>query len=326
MDHLFVSIQTFHSKDLTRFLKPDFYDYIVIDEFHHAAASSYQNLLTYFTPKILLGLTATPERMDGKDIREYFDGRTASELRLFDAINRKLLSPFQYFGISDNVDLSHVRWGRGGYDLSELDKVYTKNDQRASLVIQALKKYMNSIEEAVGLGFCVSVAHACYMAEYFSKHHIPSIALSSQSSLEERNSAKYRLVNGEMKFIFIVDLYNEGVDIPEVNTILFLRPTESLTVFLQQLGRGLRLHDGKECLTVFDFIGQAHKKYRFEPKLRGLMGRTGNHLQKEVENGFPNISKGCFIQLEKIAQERILENYEGSPSYQKKSGKSDCFI
>ncbi|MEX2104347.1 MAG: DUF3427 domain-containing protein, partial [Bacilli bacterium] len=308
IDHLFISIQTLNSKDLTQFTTKDYYDYIIVDEFHHASAPTYQKLLSYYTPKILLGLTATPERMDGQDILAYFDGRIASEIRLFEAVNRKLLSPFQYFGISDSVDLSHVKWSRGGYDSSQLDKVYTKNDQRAGLIIKSLHKYLNSIDETVGLGFCVSVNHARYMSDFFNNQGIPSISLDGSSKPEERNTAKQRLVKGEIKFVFVVDLYNEGVDIPEINTILFLRPTESLTVFLQQLGRGLRIIEGKECLTVLDFIGQAHKKYNYESKFRALIGNTKHGLHDEVLNGFPNIPKGCFLQLEKIAQKHILEN------------------
>lgn len=308
LEHLFISIQTFNSKDLTQMLPADYYDYIIVDEFHRAPAPTYQELFTHFRPKILLGLTATPERMDGKEILDYFAGRIAAEIRLPDAINRKLLSPFQYFGVSDSVDLSHVKWSRGGYDISQLDKVYTKNDQRADLIIQALHKYLNSINEAIGLGFCVSVAHAKYMADFFNKRGIPAISLDGNSSPQERNSAKERLVRGEITFIFVVDLYNEGVDIPKVNTILFLRPTESLTVFLQQLGRGLRLAENKECLTVLDFIGQAHNKYSFESKFRAMLGETKHSVKREIENGFPNIPKGCYIQLEKVAQRHILDN------------------
>ncbi|MCY6369409.1 DUF3427 domain-containing protein [Clostridium ganghwense] len=308
IEYLFVSIQTFNSKNLYEFTSDDYYDYIIIDEFHHAAAPTYQKLLEYYKPKILLGLTATPERMDCKDVLKYFDGRTAAEIRLSEAINRKLLSPFQYFGVSDNVDLSHLKWSRGGYEVSQLENVYTKNDQRAELIADALKRYVNNIEEVIGVGFCVGVKHAEYMASFFTKIGIPSISLDGSSKDEVRNSAKQRLIKGEIKFIFVVDIYNEGVDIPEINTILFLRPTESVTIFLQQLGRGLRLSEGKECLTVLDFIGQAHKKYNYENKLRALIGKTHNAVAKEVENGFPNMPKGCFLQLEKVAKEYILDN------------------
>ena len=244
IDHLFLSIQTFNSQDFTSKTAPDFYDYIVVDEFHHAAAPTYQKLLQHYRPKILLGLTATPERMDGKSILPYFGDRIAAEIRLPEAIDRKLLCPFQYFGVTDTVDLDSLRWTQGGYDKSELERVYAFSGavarRRAELVAASVMKYVTDIDEVKGLGFCVSVEHANFMAEQFNRRGIPSISLTGKSSDEERNAAKHRLVSGEVRFIFVVDIYNEGVDIPEVNTVLFLRPTESLTVFLQQLGRGLR--------------------------------------------------------------------------------------
>ena len=307
-DQLFMSIQSWNSKKMMQNTTEDFYDYIVVDEFHHATAPSYRALLEYYEPEILLGLTATPERMDKEDVLGYFDGRIASEMRLTEAIDRKLLSPFHYFCVTDIVDLTQVKWSRRGYDIDELTNIYTANDRRSDLVIQSIKKYVTSLEEVKGLGFCVSVDHAIYMANYFNQKSIPSISLHGNSSDEERDNAKKRLVSGEVKFIFVVDLYNEGVDIPEVNTILFLRPTESLTVFLQQLGRGLRLADDKECLTVLDFIGQAHKDYPFEEKFRALVGNTKHSISHYVENGFSHLPKGSIIQMEKLAKDYILRN------------------
>ncbi|WP_342575201.1 DUF3427 domain-containing protein [Paenibacillus sp. FSL M8-0142] len=308
IDHLFISIQSFNNLKLTEKTTRDFYDYIIVDEFHHAAAPSYQKLLAYYQPQILLGLTATPERMDGKDILHYFNDTIAAEIRLTDAIDRKLLCPFHYFGVTDSVDLSQVKWSRRGYDLNELQNLYSHNKIRASQVINSLNKYVTDLDEVKGLGFCVSVAHALYMAKVFNESGIAAIALHGKSSNDERNSAKRRLVSGEIKVIFVVDLYNEGVDIPEINTVLFLRPTESLTVFIQQLGRGLRLAKGKECLTVLDFIGQAHKEYNFQEKFRALLGKTKHSIQQYVENGFSSLPRGSFIQLEKQAQEYILRN------------------
>ncbi|MCF8010750.1 MAG: DUF3427 domain-containing protein [Clostridiales bacterium] len=308
IDHLFISIQTFNSRELYSHTSPDYYDYIIVDEFHHAAASSYQKLLSYYQPKILLGLTATPERMDGKSVLEYFGNRIAAEIRLPEAIDRKLLCPFQYFGVTDTVDLDNLCWSRGGYDRGELSNVYTGNETRVKHVITSLDRYVTDINEVKGLGFCVSIEHAEYMAKSFNHFGIPAMALSARSGKEERNNAKMLLVRGEIKFIFVVDLYNEGVDVPEVNTILFLRPTESLTVFLQQLGRGLRLHDDKDCLTVLDFIGQANRKYNFEEKFKALLIKTARGIQREMAEGFTGLPKGCFVQLEKKAQEYILNN------------------
>ncbi|WP_409966900.1 DUF3427 domain-containing protein [Bengtsoniella intestinalis] len=312
IDHVFMSIQTLNSQDFTEKTATDFYDYIVVDEFHHAAARTYQKLLQYYQPKVLLGLTATPERMDGQNILDYFNGRIAAEIRLPEAIDRKLLCPFQYFGVTDDVDLSEVKWGAGGYDKAQLSNVYTLSgavaSRRADSVITALDRYVTDMNDVKGLGFCVSIAHAQFMSEHFNSRGIPSIHLTGDSPDEVRNSAKAQLVSGDIRFIFVVDLYNEGVDIPEINTVLFLRPTESLTVFLQQLGRGLRLADGKECLTVLDFIGQAHAKYNFESKFSAMLTPSNRSVQKEIQDGFLTLPKGCYIQLEKVAQSYILAN------------------
>ena len=308
IEHLFISIQSFNSAHLNQWTTTDYYDYIVIDEFHHAAANSYQELLAYYQPGILLGLTATPDRMDGKDILKYFDGRTASKMLLGEAIDRNLLSTFQYFGITDEIDYRKCKWTRGRYDTSELEKIYTADIKRCALVLNSVQKYVADMNDVKGLGFCVSVAHADFMATYFNSHGVPAISLSAKSMDDIRDDAKQDLISGKIKFIFVVDLYNEGVDIPQVNTILFLRPTESATVFLQQLGRGLRLSPGKDCLTVLDFIGQANKKYNFAMKFEAMAGKGRKSLQKQIEEGFSNLPRGCYIQLEKYAKEYVLEN------------------
>lgn len=308
IDHLFISIQSFNSRKLYEKTTKDYYDFIIVDEFHHAAANSYQKLLNYYEPKILLGLTATPERMDGKDIFTYFDNRIAAEIRLTEALNQKLLSPFQYFCVTDSIDLSQVKWRGKGYDLKELENVYTSDRIRAMQVLKSVYKYVADINDVKGLGFCVGVEHAKFMAHVFNNENVPSIALHGNSDTETRESAKAKLESGEIKFVFVADLYNEGVDIPVVNTTLFLRPTESMTVYLQQLGRGLRLAEGKECLTVLDFIGQAHRNYSFEEKFRALIGKTKYSIKHYVENGFADLPRGSFIQLESQAKEYILRN------------------
>ena len=316
IDNLFISIQTFNSQSFTEKTTPEFYDYIIVDEFHHAAAPTYQKLLTYYNPRIMLGLTATPERMDGKNILPYFNNRIASEIRLPEAIDRKLLCPFQYFGVTDTVDLDKLKWAAGGYDKGELSRIYTLSgmmaNRRADLVVSSLLKYVTDIDDVKGLGFCVSIEHAEFMSNYFNEHSIPSMFLTGHSPDEERKEAKARLVKGDVRFIFVVDIYNEGVDIPEVNTVLFLRPTESLTVFLQQLGRGLRLSEDKECLTVLDFIGQANKKYNFEDKFAALLSNTTRSVTREIKDGFVSLPKGCYIQLEKKAARYILDNIRAS--------------
>ena len=316
IDNLFISIQTFNSQTFTEKTTPEFYDYIIVDEFHHAAAPTYQKLLSYYKPQILLGLTATPERMDGKSILPYFNNRIAAEIRLPEAIDRKLLCPFQYFGVTDTIDLDNLKWAAGGYDKGELSRIYTLSgmlaNRRADLVVSSLLKYVTDIDDVKGLGFCVTIEHAEFMSNYFNERGIPSMFLTGHSPDEERKEAKARLVKGEVRFIFVVDIYNEGVDIPEVNTVLFLRPTESLTVFLQQLGRGLRLSEDKECLTVLDFIGQANKKYNFEDKFASLLSNATRGVTREIKDGFVSLPKGCYIQLEKKAARYILDNIRAS--------------
>lgn len=306
--HVFASVQTLNNNSKYFNFNNDYFDYIVLDETHHGTADSYDKIIKYFSPDILIGLTATPERMDGQDILQYFNNRIAYEIRLHEAIDRNLLCPFHYFGVTDSVDLDAVKWSRGKYELSELSNLYTGNDLRADLIIRAIDKYIDDIHTTKGIGFCVSKDHAKYMAMYFNRKNIPAESLDSDSLIEDRNNIQGRLKKGDIKFIFVVDLYNEGVDIPEVNTVLFLRPTESSTVFIQQLGRGLRISEDKGVLTVLDFVGQANREFNFRTKLRSLVGKTNNPLEDEIKNEFPTLPKGCFIQLERKAKEYILNN------------------
>ncbi len=310
--HLFASIQTLVTKKKYLEFAPDYFDYIVLDESHHVAATTYLKILEYFTPEILLGLTATPDRMDGKSILRYFNNRIVSEIGLTDAINRKLLCPFHYFAISDPVDLKHLKWSRGGYEISELERVYTKSKQRVQVILEAMGRYLLDMKNFKALGFCVSIAHADFMANAFNKAGIPALALHAGTLPEEREKAKISLEKGEINCIFTVDLFNEGVDIPAIDTVLFLRPTESLTVFVQQLGRGLRLSEGKEVLTALDFVGQAHANYDFSFKLRALAGRTKRNMRQEIVDDFPNMPAGCHIKMERVAKKYILENIQSA--------------
>ncbi len=311
-NHVFLSVQTLHSRKLQEKFAPDYFDMIIADEVHHAPADTYQPLFNYFKPKILLGLTATPERMDGESVLRYFNNRIAAEIRLPDAIEKRLLSPFHYFGVDDPVDLSHVAWKNGEYDKNQLNLMYVSNEntapKRAAAILGALDRYTADSRDVRGLGFCVSQEHAHYMANYMDAHGWPSLALDANTPQEERNKAKTRLENGELNFIFTVDLFNEGVDIPAVNTELLLRPTNSMTIFLQQLGRGLRLHKNKDCLTVLDFVAQASKQYNYASRYMALTNGSHYGVQEEIKKGFPHAPKGCYIQLEEIAQKRVLEN------------------
>jgi superfamily II DNA or RNA helicase len=208
-----------------------------------------------------------------------------------------------------------LRWQRGGYAIEDLDRVLTGNDIRARLVIEKVRELLLDVRLARGLGFCVSIQHAEYMARVFNSSGIPAAALSSDSPKELRNTVQQNLVERTVNFIFVVDLYNEGVDIPEVDSLLLLRPTESLTVFLQQLGRGLRLHPEKDCLTVLDFIGQAHANYNFEAKFRALLADPTRKVDQEIENGFSHLPAGCDLSLERYAREYVLESVRQAVSY-----------
>ena len=255
-DYVFASVQNLNNRINKLKLSESFYDFIIVDEVHHIAASSYRPILSRFSSKILLGLTATPERMDGEDILCDFCDTIAAEIRLPEAMNRKLLCPFQYFGITDSIDLSKIEWKNGRYLPSELTKIYTQNDRRVREIISNLNKYLKDINDVRALCFCVTQEHAQFMAEKFSLSSLKADYLvSSRNDLRE--DLRRRFSNKEINYLFVVDIFNEGIDIPDIDTVLFLRPTESLTVFLQQLGRGLRLSEGKDCLTVLDFVGNS---------------------------------------------------------------------
>ncbi|MFJ8024362.1 DUF3427 domain-containing protein [Streptomyces sp. NPDC096311] len=306
--HVFASVQSLNARALDQ-LAPDYFDVIVIDEFHHGTSPTYRKILDHFQPLELLGLTATPERMDGKNIQdEFFDGRIAAEMRLWEALENDLLSPFHYFGISDNTDLSAVEWKRGAYDASALSTVLAENDARALLVVKAVKEKVSEPGAMRALGFCVSVAHAHFMAEYFRAAGLNAVALSGESPADQRNQALSDLRSGSLQVIFSVDLFNEGLDIPDVDTLLLLRPTSSATVFLQQLGRGLRRTEEKAVLTVLDFIGQHRKEFRFENQFRALTNLTRKRLLDNIEHGFPQLPSGCQIILEEKAKKTIIAN------------------
>lgn len=316
-EYVFASIQTVNNRLNNLELLNEFFDYIIIDECHHLIAPSYRDIINYFCPKVLLGLTATPERMDGGDIKEDFHKRIAAEIRLPEALNRKLLCPFQYFGISDSVDLTKIHWERGRYIPSELSNVYTGNDRRVGEIIAALDKYTKDYNEVRAIGFCVTIEHAEFMAKRFFLAGFKADYLASTNT-RNRDALKSKLQKKELNYLFVVDIFNEGVDIPEIDTVLFLRPTESLTIFLQQLGRGLRLADGKECLTVLDFVGNARPEYNFENKFRALIGKTSTPVKKEIDDNFPHLPLGCSIILEKKAKDVILSNIVTATSLNQK--------
>ncbi len=304
--HVFASVQTLRSR--VDELPPDAYDVVIVDEFHHAEASSYTRLLNHLKPRELLGLTATPERMDGRDVTRWFGGRIAVELRVWEAIDRGYLVPFQYFGVNDTEDLSGLEWKRGGYDLDALGNLFTGNSMRVRRVRDALDLYHPAPGRMRALGFCVSIPHAEFMAREFTALGLTSRAISGETPRDERRQVLAQLRRGELRCVFSVDVLGEGVDVPNVDTVLLLRPTQSATLFAQQLGRGLRLSDDKAALTVIDLVGQQHRNFRFEDKLRAVIDERQGSIREQAEEHFPFLPSGCTFVLDRQAREIVLEN------------------
>lgn len=307
--HVFASIQSLDRRDD---IAAEHFDVVIVDEFHHAAAATYDRLLRRLRPRHLLGLTATPERTDGQDILHHFGGSSTVELRLWDALDQQLLCPFHYFGVSDGTDLRRLQWRAGGYMASELEALYTADDARLRIVLRALQRKVGDVRSMRAIGFCVSRAHAEYMASRFSEAGIPALAVLGTTDSDARDDALRRLASREVNVLFAVDLYNEGVDVPEVDTLLLLRPTESATLFLQQLGRGLRKSDGKSECTVLDFVGQQHRKFRFDLRVRALTGATRRQAEHGVKHGFDLLPAGCAIDLDRDLRRQILAQIKSS--------------
>ncbi len=314
LENLFLSVDMFASRWGETFSKlpADYYDYIVIDEAHHSTANSYRELFKHFTPKILLGLTATPERMDGTSLLPDFGGKITAEIRLPEALEQGLLSPFQYYCISDDTDLTDETIWRGGkYIDSELSvRLCTK--QRTALIVKTLNYYLADEQKVKALCFCTDKDHAKFTAESLSTAGLKSDYLVSgdtEQAKDKRKEVVNKLRRGEINYLCVVDIFNEGVDIPEVDTVLFLRPTESLTIFLQQLGRGLRLCPEKEVLTVFDFVAHVNKKFDFESRFRALLKKSdgGIDIKKQITEGFVLLPPGCSIMMEQKARDYVLQ-------------------
>lgn len=307
-DHVFASIQSLNASGIDQ-IDPKHFDVVIVDEFHHAAAKSYERLLNQLEPIELVGLTATPERSDGLNILHWFGDRVAAELRLWDAIDQHRLVPFSYFGIADNLDLRQIPWKRGtGYDVEALTKVITANDVWARAVVQQYRERLSDSSDVRALGFCVSVAHAEYMARVFNEAGIPAVAVSASTTEEKRQGALDGLRAGHIRIVFSVDLFNEGVDVPDLNALLMLRPTESPLLFLQQLGRGLRKASGKALCTVLDFVGQHRKEFRYDRRFQAVLGGSRAYVEEQIEQGFPFLPSGCSMQLDRVATERVLES------------------
>ena len=313
-EHLFVSISMFNSRfeDFFANLDEDYYDYIVIDEAHHSQADSYRKLFTHFKPKLLVGLTATPERMDGRDLRPDFGGRISAEIRLPQALQAGLLTPFQYLCVTDNTDLTDESlWSGNKYNVERLsDKLCNK--ERVRNIVDALHKYLADEYTCRALCFCVNKKHADFMAEQLNLYGFNAQSLTSDTPANERKNLANQLREGSIHYLCVVDIFNEGVDIPEVDTVLFLRPTDSLTIFLQQLGRGLRLSVGKTELTVLDFVAQANRKYDFANRFRAMTLKPEKNIKRQIEDGFTLLPHGCSIVMEKKARQYILDNIQSA--------------
>jgi len=306
-EHVFASIQSLNAADLDA-LPPDHFDVVIVDEFHHAAAASYGRVLDHLEPSELVGLTATPERSDGLPILHWFDDRIAAELRLWDAIDQQHLSPFLYFGIHDGLDLTDIPWRRGrGYEVEALTNRYTSSDAWARLVVKQVDDHVDAGSMRC-LGFCVSIEHARFMARHFNHHGIPAVAVWGDSLRAAREAALRDLAAGSVKAVFSVDLFNEGVDVPNVDTVLMLRPTDSPVLFLQQLGRGLRKANDKAYCTVLDFVGTHRKEFRFDRRYRALLGGTRRDVERAVEKQFPFLPAGCNMQLDEKSTEVVLRS------------------
>jgi len=307
-EHVFASVQSLSAAGVAH-LAPDHFDVVIIDEFHHAGAATYDALLKHLAPRELLGLTATPERADGLPILDWFDGRIAAELRLWDAIDQHRLVPFSYFGVHDGLDFRDVAWRRGrGYDVQGLTNVFTANDAWARVVVTELAKRVDDLHRMRALGFCVSVEHARYMARIFNEAGVPGVAIWADTPVEQRRQALRDLAARTINIVFSVDLFNEGVDVPSVDTLLMLRPTDSATLFLQQLGRGLRRHVEKTMCTVLDFVGHHRREFRYDRRLRALLGGSRADVIDQVEGGFPYLPAGCHMELDRVASKIVLDN------------------
>ena len=309
-DYLFATIDSITSRKLVDRLGAEYWHTVVIDECHRLAADRFHSFVSQVRPQILLGLTATPERSDGQPIAPYFDlrpdGAPAVELRLWHALDLQLLAPFEYYACDDATDFSAVPWHQSG-ERDAIDQLVTGNDIRARLVVNEWRRLASDARRSRALVFCVSVAHAQFMAGWLNRAGLPAACVVGETPVDERRRAPQRLASGELCALVTVDLYNEGVDLPNVDTLLLLRPTQSPVLFQQQIGRGLRLAPGKESCLVLDFVGQHRADFRFDRLLSSLTGLSRRELLSGVEQGFGSLPPGCHIHLQRHTREQVLQ-------------------
>ncbi len=297
-DIIFASIQTLSQEQYLNpsYFSPDYFDYMVVDEFHHVAAESYQRVVNYFQPRFMLGMTATPFRMDNQDIFQFCEDNVVYEINLQEAINKDYLVPFHYYGIYDDAtDYSLIDFANGRYVGEQLERALS-TAPRAELILKYYREH--KLERA--LAFCSGINHANYMAEMFKRHGVPSAAVHSGRGplVMERQAAVAALRNRDIEIIFSVDQFNEGVDIPEIDLVLFLRPTESYTIFLQQLGRGLRKYDGKDAVTVLDFIGNYRKAHLIPLILTGRNPENEKERVYKMRDLAGTVAEGCTLNFD----------------------------
>ncbi len=312
-EHIFATINTVHGRRLVEQLGSHFWRMVIVDEAHHLPAVTFDQFIGAVQPHYLLGLTATPERSDGQSLMHYFDSRPdgspAVSLRLWDALDQQLLTPFEYYASADDTDMTTVEWGRGA-EVAQLSNIVSGNALRARAVVIAIEKYVADLDALKGLAFCVSVAHANFMAEFFNRSGLPAVALTGSDSQAARTAAVQKLSRGELKMICSCDVFNEGIDIPDANAILLLRPTQSPVIFQQQIGRGLRLAKGKDACLVLDFVGLYNNEFRFDSLLRSITGQSRRQIADAVANGFSTLPAGVHIQFDRVARDRVLTSLQ----------------
>ncbi|WP_374242482.1 DUF3427 domain-containing protein [Zoogloea sp.] len=310
-DHLFATIDSVVSRDLLVRRGASHWYAVVVDECHRLAAGRFDAFVTAVRPRVLLGLTATPERSDGKPILGYFDNRPdgapAVELRLWHALDQQLLCPFEYYACDDDTDFSGVPWAQPG-ELAAIDTLVTGNHVRARLVVDEWRRLAGDPARGRALVFCVSVAHAQFMTVQLERAGIKALCVVGETSHDERRQAPERLARGEVAALVTCDLYNEGVDLPMVDTLLLLRPTQSPVLFQQQIGRGLRLSPGKESCLILDFVSRHREDFRFDRLLSTLTGLPRGQLIEAVDKGFGSLPPGCHIHLQRQAREQVLRS------------------
>ena len=311
---IFASVQSL--RNCYKEFDTDKFHYIIIDEFHHASASSYETIIHYFKPEFLLGLTATPERMDGKDILALCDYNLVGEMGMRKAMEKDLIVPFHYFGVNDiTVDYEKIPYRNGKYDEEKLSKDLSVSI-RTDYIVEKMKKFGYDGKYMSGIAFCQNIKHALYMKNEFLRKGYKSELLTSKTNLTERSKILESFRNKEIEILCVVDILNEGIDIPDINLLLFLRPTLSSTVFIQQIGRGLRKSAGKDFVTIIDFIGNHKKDYLItkvfsdEIHNKSFLYEKKEKIIEQIKNQFSNIPGASYIELDRICQERIIDKIE----------------